>query len=339
MTATQASAGWWERFRAWRWWALTAVAAIVWVGLAVTGGDDGSAEVTSGDGTTTTEAAPTTTERQTTTTESIPEAPEGGVRSGDAEDVDAAHDGDDTLSRSPDTNAMLLVLASLPVQTEEPRTGYSRDQFPHWDDEDGDGCDSRCEVLSAQRHSDGTWLSEWDGYSTDDPSELHVDHVVALAEAWDSGARSWSAARRDEFADYHAEPPRCVGYVQHDQGRPGRGRVVPRTRRGQLPVGIDGRARQGRVGALGRPVRGRRSRRPPPNLFGLRRPDHHHHHDRASASDDNHDARPRWSRRPLRRPRLRAAHRATRRAFHRATTWIVPAEVGTARGTSTDPCR
>jgi hypothetical protein len=57
-------------------------------------------------------------------------------------------------------------------------------------------------VLGAQRRTDGTWLSEWDGYVTDLTTELHVDHVVALAEAWDSGANTWTAAERDEFADY-----------------------------------------------------------------------------------------------------------------------------------------
>src|SRR5207249_3712115 len=66
---------------------------------------------------------------------------------------------------------------------------------------DHDGCDTRCEVLAAQRHSDGTWLSEWDGYVTSNPSELQIDHVVALAEAWDSGADHWTDTQRDTFAD------------------------------------------------------------------------------------------------------------------------------------------
>ncbi|MGQ0432644.1 MAG: GmrSD restriction endonuclease domain-containing protein [Microthrixaceae bacterium] len=134
---------------------------------------------------------------------SVAEAPEGGRRSGDGRDVadvevEAAHD---ELDRSGAGSELLDVLAALTVAPEAPRTGYDRDLFDHWDDEDGDGCDTRCEVLSAQRRPDGFWLSEWDGYSTDDPSELHVDHVVALSEAWDSGAHGWSDAARDAFAD------------------------------------------------------------------------------------------------------------------------------------------
>jgi hypothetical protein len=51
------------------------------------------------------------------------------------------------------------------------------------------------------RASCGGWLSLYDSYSTDGPDELEIDHVVALAETWDSGADSWDAARREAFAN------------------------------------------------------------------------------------------------------------------------------------------
>ncbi len=98
-------------------------------------------------------------------------------------------------------------LASLVVTPEGPRDGYDRDLFRHWIDADGDGCNTRCEVLERQRTtslpglSAGGWLSIYDGYSTDDPSELDIDHVVALGEAWDSGASQWDSARREAFAN------------------------------------------------------------------------------------------------------------------------------------------
>jgi hypothetical protein len=44
-------------------------------------------------------------------------------------------------------------------------------------------------------------LSIYDGYSTDDSSEFDVDHVVALGEAWDSGASGWNDERREAFAN------------------------------------------------------------------------------------------------------------------------------------------
>lgn len=94
------------------------------------------------------------------------------------------------------------MLAALTVAAEPTRTGYDRDLFPHWDDENSNGCDTRCEVLRSERSSSGTWFSLWEGYVTDDTSELEIDHVVALAEAWDSGANTWTASQRDRFADW-----------------------------------------------------------------------------------------------------------------------------------------
>jgi hypothetical protein len=47
----------------------------------------------------------------------------------------------------------------------------------------------------------GDWFSVYDGVTVEDPSELDIDHVVALGEAWDSGAAGWDAARREAFAN------------------------------------------------------------------------------------------------------------------------------------------
>lgn len=107
-------------------------------------------------------------------------------------------------------------LAGLIVAPERSGASYQRDLFQHWIDADDDGCDTRCEVLAQERRSDlpgllaGGWLSIYDGYSTDDPSELEVDHLVALAEAWRSGADGWDAARRRAFANDLEEPDALV---------------------------------------------------------------------------------------------------------------------------------
>src|SRR5205823_9710358 len=47
----------------------------------------------------------------------------------------------------------------------------------------------------------GSWLSLYDGLTFTDPAKLQIDHVVALAEAWDSGAYDWTPARRKAFAN------------------------------------------------------------------------------------------------------------------------------------------
>jgi hypothetical protein len=90
--------------------------------------------------------------------------------------------------------------------------GYDRELFVHWTDADGDGCDTRDEVLLAEAVrrprvgddcalSGGRWRSVYDGATTRDPSTFDVDHVVPLADAWASGARRWSDARREAFAN------------------------------------------------------------------------------------------------------------------------------------------
>ena len=92
--------------------------------------------------------------------------------------------------------------------------GYSRDLFPTWLDLDGNGCDARDDTLIAESlvpaqvtYSDGCdvvsgrWLSIYDGLEVTEPSDLDVDHLVPLAEAWRSGAHAWEAVRRAAFAN------------------------------------------------------------------------------------------------------------------------------------------
>jgi Protein of unknown function (DUF1524) len=99
----------------------------------------------------------------------------------------------------------------LPVASEV-RDGYERGLFPHWFDDDNDSCDTRSEVLIAEatqparvsgvcKIDHGTWLSYYDEREVDDSSDLDIDHMVPLAEAWDSGAYAWSTDRRRAYAN------------------------------------------------------------------------------------------------------------------------------------------
>lgn len=103
-------------------------------------------------------------------------------------------------------------LAALPVEAEV-RDGYKRGAFRHWIDEDGDGCTTRQEVLVAEAvmapsFSDskcaitgGQWYSYYDDQYVSDAGKLDIDHLVPLAESWDSGARDWNAAKRQAYAN------------------------------------------------------------------------------------------------------------------------------------------
>lgn len=94
----------------------------------------------------------------------------------------------------------------------EQRAGYDRSLFRLWVDADGDGCDTREEVLIAEAIvaptadaqcslAGGQWLSIYDGLLVSDVTTLDIDHVVPLTEAWDSGAFAWSSDRREAFAN------------------------------------------------------------------------------------------------------------------------------------------
>jgi hypothetical protein len=90
--------------------------------------------------------------------------------------------------------------------------GYERDFFPLWTDDDGDGCNTRYEVLISQAIvppsiagscdlTGGLWLSPYDGVEIADASGVQIDHLVALAEAWYSGAHAWTTDHRERFAN------------------------------------------------------------------------------------------------------------------------------------------
>ncbi|MFJ1648037.1 HNH endonuclease family protein [Streptomyces sp. NPDC088258] len=102
-------------------------------------------------------------------------------------------------------------ITALPV-VEEVRDGYKRTSFKHWVDADKDGCNTRHEVLKAEsriaptvdagcRVTAGEWYSYYDGVTVTDPAGLDIDHMVPLAEAWDSGASAWTAQRREQYAN------------------------------------------------------------------------------------------------------------------------------------------
>ncbi|MER7623828.1 HNH endonuclease family protein [Streptomyces sp. NPDC126503] len=100
------------------------------------------------------------------------------------------------------------------VVADESRAGYTRDKFRHWNAglDPADGCNTRAEVLLAEateapavaagcKLAGGEWLSYYDEQEVTDPGKLDIDHMVPLAEAWDSGASAWTPARREAYAN------------------------------------------------------------------------------------------------------------------------------------------
>ena len=166
-------------------WGLAALVTAAWASLAYVATVDPAPRA---------QAPIARTAAQTTATTATPPADGAGVR--------------------PDLVDQLVVAPELPDG------GYERGLFVHWIDADGDGCDTRCEVLASERRTDlpglpgGGWLSAYDGSTTPDPAALDIDHVVALAEGWRSGAAAWDPARRQAFANDLDEPGALVAVTE-----------------------------------------------------------------------------------------------------------------------------
>ncbi|MFE7622053.1 HNH endonuclease family protein [Streptomyces sp. NPDC057509] len=106
-------------------------------------------------------------------------------------------------------------LSQLTVKAEGSSSGYSRDKFPHWITQSGT-CNTREVVLkrdgtnvsqdSSCAATSGTWYSEYDGATWTAASDVDIDHMVPLAEAWRSGASSWTNAQRQAYANDLTRP-------------------------------------------------------------------------------------------------------------------------------------
>ena len=125
---------------------------------------------------------------------------------------------------APAPSGLGALLAQLVIEEEFP-SGYDRDLFRHWIDVDRDGCDARREVLVTEAVvspvvgsrcslTGGTWYSAFDGVTITNASDVDMDHMVPLKEAWDSGAHAWSEERRRAFANDIDLPEALIGVTR-----------------------------------------------------------------------------------------------------------------------------
>ncbi|KAF3915677.1 hypothetical protein AA313_de0204056 [Arthrobotrys entomopaga] len=101
-------------------------------------------------------------------------------------------------------------LAKIRVEASTSGDGYNRKLFPHWK-EQPDGCNTREDVLKRDgtkvqvdkkcAATAGTWVCPYSGKSFTKSSDIDIDHMVPLKNAWISGASSWTTKKRGEFAN------------------------------------------------------------------------------------------------------------------------------------------
>jgi hypothetical protein len=113
------------------------------------------------------------------------------------------------------------VLETLAVKGRAPKTGYTRAQFgPAWADVDRNGCDTRNDILKRDLTSityraktrncvveSGTLVDRYSGETINfvkgniSSMEVQIDHVVALSNAWQTGAFKLSADQRKALSN------------------------------------------------------------------------------------------------------------------------------------------
>jgi hypothetical protein len=119
------------------------------------------------------------------------------------------------------TKSAEAVLETLAVKGRAPKTGYERSQFgPAWSDFDRNGCDTRNDILYRDLTSivfksgtkdcvvlTGTLIDPYSGEKISfvrgvrTSMDVQIDHVVALSNAWQTGAFKLSYDRRLAFAN------------------------------------------------------------------------------------------------------------------------------------------
>jgi len=111
----------------------------------------------------------------------------------------------------------LTVLNNLEVKGRAPKTGYARAQFPHWSDPDRNGCDARNDTLKRDltniTFKEGTRECKVIAGQLLDPFSgkvitfsankvvIDIDHVVALSNAWQTGAAYFDKNKRSQIAN------------------------------------------------------------------------------------------------------------------------------------------
>ena len=113
------------------------------------------------------------------------------------------------------------VLETLAVKGRAPKTGYARAQFgPAWADVDRNGCDTRNDILKRDLTSityraktrncvveTGTLVDRYSGETINfvkgniSSMEVQIDHVVALSNAWQTGAFKLTADQRKALSN------------------------------------------------------------------------------------------------------------------------------------------
>lgn len=142
-----------------------------------------------------------------------------------------------------DSAGGLATLDSLEIKGRAPKTGYDRDLFgDRWSDDVNvelgrNGCDTRndilrrdlvdvvikpgsngCKVLSGVLNDPYTGITVDFQRGPDTSDDIQIDHVVALSDAWQTGAQQMDPSARQNFANDPLNLQTTLGWVNQEKG-------------------------------------------------------------------------------------------------------------------------
>jgi hypothetical protein len=142
-----------------------------------------------------------------------------------------------------DASATLGTLNTLEVKGRAPKTGYERDLFGQactddvWVADGHNGCDTRndvlrrdlvevvikpgsngCTVLSGILNDPYTATTVQFARGPGSSAQVQIDHIVALSNAWQTGAQQWDELTRRNFSNDPRNLQATLGWVNQEKG-------------------------------------------------------------------------------------------------------------------------
>ncbi len=118
------------------------------------------------------------------------------------------------------TGLGLIILALVLIFISPAESQYDRQEFGGWRDSDQDCINTRHEVLASEslvpplflncKVITGLWFDPFTGLTFTDPTQLDVDHLVPLKEAYISGAHLWTEESKRLYANDLENPGHLI---------------------------------------------------------------------------------------------------------------------------------
>lgn len=142
------------------------------------------------------------------------------------------HPAQQATTHTPPAGSAQDELASIPTRTEVNAPGYKHEPFARHGK-----CDTRALLLQKTGKGvrsnknctvvAGTWTDSYSGATVNSPKKVDIDHMIPLAEAWRSGAATWSPQTWGAFVNDLDDGETVVATASGPSGNRAKGDKTP----------------------------------------------------------------------------------------------------------------